>query len=73
MKSDRFYWCTGCGKWHDPLKENNPHYLMYWPIQAPTMRNFEGTVEELERFIIAQRLKQQDAYDFERRIDNYGR
>jgi hypothetical protein len=68
-KSDRFYWCSGCGRWHDPLKRRDIHYLMNCPVQSPAVRNFDGTDEELKRFLIACQLNQQDAEAFEERID----
>lgn len=68
--SERFYWCRGCGKWHDPLKGNNGiHYAMDWPMEEPNERNFEGTARDLQRFQIARELRKQDAVDFETRID----
>lgn len=71
MNSLRFYWCTGCGQWHDPAATDSSsiHYSMYWPLTEPNERNFDGTLEDLERFITARKLKAQDGEEFERRID----
>lgn len=68
-KSERFYWCTGCGKWHDFTKPQASHFLMYCEWEEPCLANFEGTPEELQRFLIARDLRALDDEAFERRID----
>ncbi len=72
-RSDRWYWCDGCGKWHDRDKDQGFHHCMYCPLEEPDQRNFDGTEEELKRFVIALRLRREDARkaaeEFERRID----
>lgn len=69
MRSDRFYWCTGCGRWHDPCKGQSTHYAMYCSYQEPNERNFEGTAEELKRFLAAIQLRREDEAAFEKRVD----
>jgi hypothetical protein len=64
----RFYWCTGCGKWHDPYDNQNFHYDMYWEQREPDSLNFDGTKEDLKRFQVARLLLQEDANRFEHRV-----
>lgn len=75
MKSDRFYWCGGCGRWHDPYKGQQIHGLRLGPQTQPDPHNFDGTPEELERFKAALKLRAQDAEmaerAFEARIDQF--
>lgn len=66
--SMRFYWCEGCGVWHDPFKDKTSHLAMYCPLEPPRHGNFDGTLIELERFIKGRELQRDDAEDFERRI-----
>ena len=68
-RSDRFYWCTGCGKWHDPDKGREIHFSMYCEWEHPSPRNFEGTADELKRFLIAMKLRREDEEQFERRVE----
>lgn len=69
MKSDRFYWCTGCGRWHDPVnRKSNIHYAMYCPPEAPNAGNFDGTEDELRRFLVARELRRAADDEFERKI-----
>ena len=70
MNSLRFYWCSGCGRWHDPLKGQAFHYLMACSLEEPNEQNFEGSPEELERFKMARAIRAKDAAAFEKRIDD---
>jgi hypothetical protein len=67
--SERWYWCHGCGAWHDSDKRQSQHFCMYVCFQEPCERNFEGTADELARFIAARKLRAEDAAEFERRVD----
>lgn len=67
--SGRWYWCLGCGKWHDPLLLREMHYSMYFPMQEPNEKNFEGTAEDRARFAAWQALQDEDAEAMERRVD----
>lgn len=69
MNSERWRWCSGCGKWHDSSKPQLTHFLMSCSYQEPCERNFEGTAEDLQRFLLARQLRAEDAAAFERRID----
>lgn len=69
--SGRWYWCVGCGKWHDPLKKERDgfHFLMYCDMQDPDAGNFEGTGEELARFLAYRKLKEEESDLLEVLID----
>lgn len=67
--SERFHWCSGCGKWHNNNRKSGMHYAMYCPWTEPNEKNFEGTTDDLERFNIARQLRQEDEKIFESRID----
>lgn len=73
MNSMRWSWCSGCGKWEDMAIDKYIHYSMYCALEEPNERNFQGTHEELARFIVARQLAKEDqakANDsFENRID----
>lgn len=69
MNSERFYWCSGCGRWHDSAKQQVRHFAMHVSRSEPSASNFEGTAEDLQRFLMARKLRAQDAEAFESRID----
>ncbi len=62
----RWTWCTGCGCWEKPGKTS--HHLMYCTYSEPTASNFEGTAEELARFLAARALVEEDNLLFEQRV-----
>jgi len=67
--STRFYWCTGCGRWHERRGGMRAHFAMYVPMEEPSESNFDGSLEDLERFVIARQLMREDAEALEKRID----
>ena len=67
--SGRWYWCIGCGRWHDPLLPRETHFLMYWTYQPPNPQNFEGTADDLARFLAHRQLAIEDVEAMERRVD----
>lgn len=67
-ESERFYWCVGCGRWEDSRKNQSTHFAMYCPFQEPTSGNFEGTDDELRRFLIARELRLEESAEFEAKI-----
>lgn len=69
-RSDRFYWCFSCGRWHDPDKPQSAHLAMYCPKEPPTPLNFDGSDDELKRFIAALKIHEQDDEWFEMRVSH---
>ena len=73
MKSSlSWYWCKGCAKWHSTYRDNPIHYAMYCAQQEPVEANFDGTKEELDRFIVARQIRDEDQQrlreEFEERV-----
>lgn len=73
MYYQRWYWCTGCGQWHDYQKRQLTHTSMWCEWSEPNEKNFDGTVDELSRFIIARRLRREDELAFEKRVEEEAR